>query len=113
MQTATIDMATSVSTQDARTVALMARSHALRDECRRLRLQAAQKQRESLELRNACQKAGQEWRSLIEGIKFAARPQMTGQRSSQDLASLIAQALSGVGIRAFVFDRSGDTAHRS
>jgi hypothetical protein len=113
MQTTRSDTAISVRTRDARTAAMMARSHALRDECRRLRLQAAQRHRESLERMNACQRAGHACRSLVEEIKAAGRPQRTGERSSQDLATLIVRALSGVGIRAFVFESSNDTAHRS
>jgi hypothetical protein len=56
------------NTQDGRTSAI-ARAEALRNESRRLCLQALHRTRESAELRNACQKAGQECRLSIERCK--------------------------------------------
>jgi hypothetical protein len=58
--------ACNVEAQDARTSATLARTEALRDECRRLRLQAVLRRRESVELRSACQRAGQECLLSIE-----------------------------------------------
>ncbi len=63
-----IEILDSANTQQGRASAI-ARTEALRNESRRLCLQALHRQRESAELRIACQKAGQECRLSIESSK--------------------------------------------
>lgn len=63
-----LEILDSANTQEGRTSAV-ARTEALRNESRRLCLQALHRQRESAELRIACQKAGQECRLSIERSK--------------------------------------------
>jgi len=96
----------------ARTSATLARTEALRNECRRLRLQSVHRQRESVELIIACQKAGQACRSSIERCKVRNQPLKMSESGPTDLglASVIVHALSGVGIKAFLLEPSRDTA---
>jgi hypothetical protein len=66
---------------------MRARTGALIDECRRLRLQSAQRQRESLELRTACTEVGQARRASIERRKTLWCAQQIGEHSPWQLAS--------------------------
>ena len=90
-----------------------ARTLVLINECQRLRLQSAQRQRESLELRNACMEAGQACRSSIEQSRARCHSQTRSHDQRVDVARWIAKELSSVGLSAFVFEPSHDTALRS
>jgi hypothetical protein len=97
------------------TCAVRVRTEALRAECLRLRLQSVHRQRESVELRTACIEVGHACRATIEQSKVHMQPRMTSKRGPLDLglASVIASALAGVGIKAFVLEPSQDTALNS
>src|ERR1700728_372512 len=92
------------------------RNAALRLECLRLRLLSARRQRQSVELRTACAEAGHACRATIEQSKARTQPRLTSARGGPmdlDLASVIANALAGVGIQAFILEPSRDSAPTS
>ena len=73
-------------------------------------LQALQRRRESIELRSACEKAGQACCLTIERSKDRRRPQM---KIDMDLGRRIAQLLAGSGFSTFVIEAPRDTAPKT
>jgi hypothetical protein len=95
------------------TSARKARTVALRDERLRLRLQSVQRQRESGELRSACEEAVRACHSTIEVSKARKWPQTTAKNPRLDMGRQIIQALTNGGFSAVLFEPPPDTAHRS
>ena len=79
---------------------MMARTAALKEECRRLCLQAACRQRESVELRSACEIAVQSCRSSIEQTQAYFHPARL--RSSYSVSCLKRELLAKVFLYAAV-----------
>jgi hypothetical protein len=97
-----------------KTSAVSARTAALIDECRRLRLQSDETRRASLELRNACLEVGQACLSSIELAKARSQPGISMAGERLDIARYIAAALSGHGFPAFVLEpNQADTVTRA
>jgi hypothetical protein len=69
------------------------------------------RQRKSVELRTACVVEGQACRASIESSKDLLPK--SSKPSRMDLGSVIAIALAGVGIKAFVLEAPLDTALKS
>jgi hypothetical protein len=92
------------------TSATRAQTQALRDGCRRLRLQSSDRQRESAELRNACQEVGQACRVSIERSMARRQPGLSRENGHSDLANTICYALAGVGIKTFILESLQDSA---
>ena len=79
---------------------MLARTEALKEECRRLCLQAACWQRESVEVRSACEIAVQSCRSSIEQSHAYFHP--AGLRSSYSVSCLKREQLARVFLHAAV-----------
>jgi hypothetical protein len=86
-----------------RTAALLASFQAIRDG-------AAQMRRESAELRDACREARLRCRLVAERSAARRRPSISRHPESLLIARAIACTLSEIGVPAFVFEPSQDTA---
>jgi hypothetical protein len=104
-----------METLDTCAMRARARTEALRAKCLRLRLQSVHRRRENIELRTACTEVGHACRAMIEQSKVLIQRRTSSTRGPMDLglAGVIASALAGVGINAFVLEPPGDTALKS
>jgi hypothetical protein len=89
---------------------MRARTLALMDACQLLRLESAQRQRESLRLRDACEQAGHACRASVERSKARRQPRILSDGERLDMAYLLAKAISALGLPAFVVEPSRDSA---
>jgi hypothetical protein len=110
MSTAIVRVGNRPESLSAQAEAVRARTVKLLASCEAIRQGAAQKRRESAELRQACRQARLECHLATEWSASQRKRPDPGRLEYRMMAQAIARSLSELGHPAFVFEPSQDTA---
>jgi hypothetical protein len=110
MRTATTQIGNSSETLSEQVALARARAQALLASFQAIRHRAAQTRRESAELRNACREVRLRCRLTAERSAARRRTGISSELQPLEIAHFVVRTLSTLGLSAFVFEPSQDTA---